>query len=130
MKTIVAVALAVISSSDALIGNIGLDHSGFTVPNVEEASNFLMEVFDCRMDWQIRRAPTPTSGERGWDELFFVHSESHMPHVAMLQCGDHHLAQYIELFEWSTPIQRTFEDEKGKWMPFSDIGMHIFTMIT
>src|SRR3712207_139519 len=39
----------------------------------------------------------------------------------MLKCGDHHLAQYVELFEWVSPDQRVPATQSG-WDKFSDIG--------
>jgi len=40
----------------------------------------------------------------------------------MLKCGDYHLTQYIELFQWSSPDQRTWPAEDNYWTKFSDIG--------
>ena len=104
--------------SRGIPGNIGTDHVGFTVPDAEFATNFLIELFDCELDWEIRRKATPTSGEKGWDKLFDVHPDSYMPHVTMVKCGDHHLAQYVEFFEWNAPNQQ----HPKPWTRFSDIG--------
>eukprot|EP00756_Hemistasia_phaeocysticola_P062773 Hpha_TRINITY_DN6218_c0_g1::TRINITY_DN6218_c0_g1_i2::g.23653::m.23653 len=103
-------------------GNIGLDHVGFTVPNVAEAAEFLIELFDCQFDWEVKRNALPTSGEQGWDKKFGVHPDSFMPHVVMLKCGEHHLAQYIELFEWNSPDQY----KPDPWQKFSDVGHGYF----
>eukprot|EP00754_Rhynchopus_humris_P038743 Rhum_TRINITY_DN21350_c0_g1::Rhum_TRINITY_DN21350_c0_g1_i1::g.173846::m.173846 len=117
-----AALLLLAAHTSAVPGNMGVDHVGFTVPNVAAASQFLLDVFDCELDWEVKRDATPTSGERGWDKLFGVHSDSYMPHVAMLRCGDHHLAQYLELFEWVSPDQQHLKP----WTPFSDIGHGYF----
>ncbi|MDF2867949.1 MAG: hypothetical protein K0S11_1419 [Gammaproteobacteria bacterium] len=101
--------------------NMGLDHVGIIVPNAQAAANFLMEVFDAEFDWEVKREPTPTAGERGWSEIFGVHPEAYMPHVIMLKCGDQVLTQYIELFEWCSPDQYQPTGEGG-WHKFSDIG--------
>lgn len=101
--------------------NIGLDHVGIVVPNAQLAANFLIEVFDAEFDWEVKRESSPTAGERGWSDLFGVHPDAFMPHVIMLKCGDHPLAQYIELFEWHSPDQSGLTGEMG-WHKFSDIG--------
>ncbi|MBN9412756.1 MAG: alanine racemase [Candidatus Paracaedimonas acanthamoebae] len=101
--------------------NMGLDHVGIVVPNAQEAADFLMEVFDADFDWEVKREPQPTAGERGWSTLFGVHPESYLSHVIMLKCGEHHLTQYIELFEWKSPDQLTLQGENG-WHKFSDLG--------
>lgn len=99
--------------------NMGFDHVGLIVPNVQKAADFLIEVFDAEVDWEVKRDPRPTFGERGWAEIFDVHPDSYMPHVMMLKCGEHPLTQYIELFEWVSPDQ--YVPPKG-WHAFSDQG--------
>ena len=91
--------LAVSSALAGVPGNMGQDHMGFVVPNAQQAADFLMDVFDCEFDWEVRRGPLPTAGERGWSDWLLVHPRSHMPHVIMVKCGDHHLTQYIEIFQ-------------------------------
>lgn len=98
--------------------NMGLDHIGLVVPNVQQAVDFLMEVFDAEKDWEMIRGPTPTAGERGWGFLG-VHPDSYMPHVVQIKCGDQPMTQYIELFEWVSPDQKKPD---GPWWKFSDIG--------
>jgi len=102
-----------------------MDHVGLVVSSVSEVSAFLIDVFGCRFDWEVKRDATPTAGERfiehrngaqSWSDLFGVHHDAAMRHVMMLKCGDHHLAQYIELFEWESP------DQRKDWPKFSDIG--------
>lgn len=101
--------------------NMGLDHVGIIVPNAQAAADFLIDVFDAEFDWEVKREPTPTAGERGWSNIFGVHEDSYMPHVIMLKCGDHVLTQYIELFEWCSPDQYQPQGENG-WHKFSDLG--------
>lgn len=101
--------------------NMGLDHVGIVVPDAQLAATFLMEVFDAKFDWEVKREPLPTAGERGWSTLFGVHPDAYMPHVIMLKCGDQVLTQYVELFEWKSPDQNTLSGENG-WHKFSDIG--------
>jgi len=101
--------------------NMGLDHVGIVVPNAQEAADFLMEVFDAEFDWEVKRDPQPTAGERGWSAIFDVHPDAYMPHVIMLKCGDQALTQYVEIFEWKSPDQR-LPDGKNNWHKFSDIG--------
>ena len=103
--------------------NMGLDHVGIVVPNVRSAADFLIEVFDAEFDWEVIREPSPNAGERGWDKIFGVNSESYMPHVMMLKCGSNQLCQYIELFEW----KRTNGEEdvlpgEGNWHRFDDLA--------
>lgn len=100
---------------------MGLDHVGFVVSDAQMAADFLIEVFDAEFDWEVRREPLPTAGERGWSALFGVHPDAYMPHVIMLKCGDHPLTQYVEIFEWKSPDQHLLSDTNG-WHKFSDIG--------
>jgi 3-hydroxy-D-aspartate aldolase len=99
--------------------NMGLDHIGIVVPNAQAAADFLIDVFDAEFDWEVKREPKPTAGERGWSKIFGVHPNAYMPHVIMLKCGDQILTQYIELFEWHSPDQ--YKPANG-WHKFSDIG--------
>ncbi len=101
--------------------NMGMDHIGIVVPNAQLAADFLIDVFDAEFDWEVKREPRPTAGERGWSELFGVHSEAYMPHVIMLKCGEQPLTQYVELFEWKSPDQQKLNGEGG-WHKFSDVG--------
>lgn len=101
--------------------NMGLDHVGFVVPNAQQAADFLIDVFDAEFDWEIKREPLPTAGERGWSTLFGVHPDAYMPHVIMLKCGDHPMSQYVEIFEWKLPDQARLNDDVV-WHKFSDIG--------
>lgn len=105
-------------SSTGIPTNMGLDHMGIVVPNAQMAADFLIEVFDAELDWEVKREPLPTAGERGWSAIFGVHKEAYMPHVIMLKCGDQPLTQYVEIFEWHSPDQKSL----GAWHKFSDIG--------
>ena len=102
--------------------NMGFDHMGVVVPNAQEAADFLIDVFDAEFDWEVKREPEPRFREREWDTLFNVHPETYMPHVIMLKCGEAHLTQYIELFEFVSPDQDEVprKGERG-WLRFSDI---------
>lgn len=101
--------------------NMGLDHVGFVVPNAQLAADFLIDVFDAEFDWEVKREPLPTAGERGWSAIFGVHPDAYMPHVIMLKCGDQALTQYVEIFEWKSPDQYVPSNPSG-WHKFSDIG--------
>jgi hypothetical protein len=103
------------------------------VSTEQPAADFLIEAFGCTFDWEVKREPTPPAGERfikhklggerSWADLFAVHHDAYMSHVIMLKAGDHHLAQYIELFEWRSPGQNT------QWPRFSDVG-HAYISFT
>jgi 3-hydroxy-D-aspartate aldolase len=101
--------------------NMGLDHIGIVVSNAQEAADFLIDVFDAEFDWEVKREPHPTAGERGWSTIFDVHPDAYMPHVIMLKCGAHPLTQYVEIFEWKSPDHQQLKGENG-WHKFSDIG--------
>jgi 3-hydroxy-D-aspartate aldolase len=109
------------NSNGGIPTNMGLDHIGIVVPNAQEAADFLMEVFDAEFDWEVKREPYPTAGERGWSTIFSVHPDAYMPHVIMLKCGEHPLTQYVEIFEWKSPDQQKLNGENG-WHKMSDIG--------
>ena len=38
-----------------------------------------------QFDWEVKRDPKPTFGERGWSAMFGVHEDTYMPHVMMLK---------------------------------------------
>lgn len=109
------------NSKGGIPTNMGLDHVGIVVPNAQEAADFLMEVFDAEFDWEVKREPYPTAGERGWSTIFGVHPDAYMPHVIMLKCGEHPLTQYVEIFEWKSPDHQQLNGENG-WHKMSDIG--------
>lgn len=100
---------------------MGMDHIGLVVPDAQLAADFLIDVFNAEFDWEVKREPKPTAGERGWSALFGVHPESYLSHVIMLKCGEQPLTQYVELFEWKAPDQVQLQGERG-WHKFSDIG--------
>lgn len=101
--------------------NMGMDHVGVVVPNAQQAADFFMDVFDAEFDWEVKREPRPTFGERGWAETFGVHEDSYLAHVIMLKCGDLPLTQYLELFEWNSPDQTKGSSADG-WLKMSDLG--------
>ena len=65
----------------------------------------------------------PSARERGWDKRFGIHPDSYLRNVSMIKCGEYHLAQYIELFEWVSPDQIPLPKNNGEeWFKFSDLG--------
>ncbi len=105
------------NNSHSIPTNRGLDHVGIVVPNAQYAADFLMQVFGAEWDWEVKREPTPTAKERGWDQIFGVHPDAYLAHVIMLKCGTTPMTQYVELFEWHTPQKNHAEP----WQ-FSAIG--------
>lgn len=98
--------------SHSLPGLRGLDHIGFTVPNLEEAIRFFCEVLGCSVlysrgalvrddDWML--------------EHLNVHPRTVLKAVAFLRCGN---GSNFELFEYEAPGQNHAQPAN------SDVGGH------
>jgi glyoxylase I family protein len=90
-----------------------LDHVGITVPDLEEATSFLVDVLGCEYLYSLG----PMIDETGeWmSEHLNVHPRAACPELRFFRCGD---APVFEVFQYSSPDQRTDPPRN------SDIGGH------
>jgi len=94
-----------------LPGLAGIEHVGFTVPDMEEATTFFVEVIGCDVVYDAG----PFHSDTDWMP---VHLNVHRQAVArlrFLRCAN---GPNIELFEYETPDQNSVQPKN------SDIGGH------
>lgn len=91
----------------------GVDHVGFTVPDIEQAIRFFVDVIGCREIYAL-----PPIGDAAGDWMgthLNVHPRATARAVRLLRCGH---GSNFEIFEYSAPDQRR-ELPKN-----SDVGGH------
>ncbi len=95
-----------------LPGLRGLDHVGFTVPDLEEATRFMVDVLGC--DYLYPLGPYADEGE--WmAEHLNVHPRATVPQNRFFRLGGQAI---LEVFHYTAPDQRTEQPRN------SDIGGH------
>lgn len=95
-----------------LPGLRGLDHVGFTVPDVDEAVRFFVEVLGCERFYDLG----PFSSEGDWMATHLgVHPRAVMRKLTFLRCGH---GSNFEIFEYEAPDQRVDQPRN------SDVGGH------
>lgn len=83
----------------ALPGLRGLDHIGFTVPDLDEATSFLVEVIGCEYLYSLG----PFSDEGTWmSEHLNVHPRATIPENRFFRCGGQAV---LEVFQYTAPNQ-------------------------
>ncbi|WP_067168824.1 VOC family protein [Microtetraspora niveoalba] len=96
-----------------LPGLAGVDHIGFTVPDLEEARAFLVDVLGCEYMYSL--GPFHHDDGDWMSERLNVHPRAIMRRLHFFRCGGQAV---FEVFEYSAPDQ-------GTTMPKnSDIGGH------
>jgi catechol 2,3-dioxygenase-like lactoylglutathione lyase family enzyme len=95
-----------------LPGLRGMDHVGFTVPNLEQAVRFFVEVLGCERFYDLG----PFSSQGDWMATHLnVHPRAVMRKLTFLRCGH---GSNFEIFEYEAPDQRREQPRN------SDIGGH------
>ena len=89
-----------------------VDHVAITVPNLDQAVSFFMEVLGCELAYE--EGPIERSEGDWMERQFNVHPQASF-RLATLRCGP---VTNLELFEYSAPDQKT-ESPKN-----SDYGGH------
>lgn len=95
-----------------LPGITGTDHIGFTVPDIEQAHTFLVDVIGC--DYVYSLGPYPQDAELMTMRLN-VHPETVMREIRFYRCFN---GANFEIFRYESPDQRTELPRN------SDIGGH------
>lgn len=98
--------------SKGLPGLRGADHIGFTVPDLDEAVAFFVDVLGCEAFYDLG----PFQADDDWMETHLnVHPRTVMRRLKFLRCGH---GSNFELFEYEAPDQRS-EPPRN-----SDVGGH------
>ncbi|MCW2763089.1 MAG: glyoxalase [Marmoricola sp.] len=99
-----------------LPGLTGLDHVGLTVPDIEDATRFLVDVLGCEYLYSL--APIVDRGD--WmREHLNVDPSAGITHLRFFRCGS---SPVFEVFEYVAP------DQSGLAPRNSDIGGHHFAL--
>ena len=98
-------------SDSSLIGFRAIDHIGLSVPDLDQAIDFFVDVLGA--EEFFRHGPYGPSGEQSRRQ-FDRHPDSIVEGIAMVRLGP----MNIELLEYSAPDQRT------EWPSTSDHGGH------
>jgi catechol 2,3-dioxygenase-like lactoylglutathione lyase family enzyme len=97
---------------NGLPGLRGTDHIGFTVPDLDEAVRFFVEVIGCEPFYEL--GPFRSDGD--WMETHLnVHPRTVMKRLKFLRCRH---GSNFEIFEYSAP------DQDGVQPRNSDVGGH------
>jgi len=97
---------------DRLPGLRGTEHIGFTVPNLDEAIDFFVNVIGCEPFYELG----PFQSDSDWMQMQLnVHPRAVMKRLKFLRCGN---GSNFEVFEYSAPDQCR-EQPKN-----SDVGGH------
>ena len=95
-----------------LPGLRGMDHVGFTVPDLEQAVRFFVDVLGCERFYDLG----PFASDGDWMATHLnVHPRSVMKKLTFLRCGH---GSNFEIFEYAAPDQRTEQPRN------SDVGGH------
>jgi catechol 2,3-dioxygenase-like lactoylglutathione lyase family enzyme len=95
-----------------LPGLKGVDHIGITVPDLEVATRFLIDVLGCEYMYSL--GPFKDDGDWMKDHLN-VHPRAVMEQLHFFKCGE---IAIFEVFQYSAPDQRNVQPRN------SDIGGH------
>jgi glyoxylase I family protein len=89
-----------------------LDHIGITVPDLEEATRFLVDVLGCQYLYSLG----PFQDDGDWmSEHLGVHPRATVPENRFFRCAG---AAVLEVFQYTAPDQRTSVPKN------SDVGGH------
>jgi catechol 2,3-dioxygenase-like lactoylglutathione lyase family enzyme len=97
----------------ALPGLRGLDHIGITVPDIEQATRFLVDVLGCEYLYTL--GPIKDDDERWMSDHLNVHPRAVARTIRFFRCGPNPV---LEVFEYSAPDQRLDMPRN------SDVGGH------
>jgi catechol 2,3-dioxygenase-like lactoylglutathione lyase family enzyme len=107
----VLLAGAGLARADSIPGMRGHDHTGITVPNMEQAVDFFTNVIGCKK----AMAFGPFSDDKGtfMTDLVGVDARAVIKQITLVRCG---FGSNIELFEYTAADQRDLKQKN------SDIG--------
>ena len=97
----------------ALPGMRGLDHVGFTVPDIEQATSFFVEVMGCQLIYTL--GAISDAGSDWMERHLNVPRTANIKDIRLLRCGH---GSNFELFEFEVAGQQT------KAVRNCDVGGH------
>ncbi len=111
MATIAAALFATAAYADGVPGLRGHDHTGITVPDIKQASDFFVNVLGCKEAMSFG----PFADDKGdfMQKLLNVNPRAVIHQITLVRCG---YGSNIELFQYSSP------DQKNMTPKNSDIG--------
>ena len=111
MATIAAALFATAAHADGVPGLRGHDHTGITVPDIKQASDFFVNVLGCKEAMSFG----PFADDKGdfMQQLLNVNPRAVIHQITLVRCG---YGSNIELFQYSSP------DQKNMTPKNSDIG--------
>lgn len=117
--TALAVSMTGAAWSDELPGMTGMDHIGFTVPDLEEAVGFFTDVLGCSAFYPL--GPF-SGGDSTWmQDHLNVDPKATIPAMRLVRCGN---GANLEVFQYTAPEQNTVQPRN------SDIGGHHLAFYT
>jgi catechol 2,3-dioxygenase-like lactoylglutathione lyase family enzyme len=100
------------SGNNTLPGLRGTDHIGFTVPDLDQAVDFFVNVMGCEEFYELG----PFVADDDWMEIHLnVHPRTVMRRLKFLRCAN---GSNFEIFEYEAPDQNTVQPKN------SDVGGH------
>ncbi len=102
-------------SSPGLPGLTGVDHIGVTVPDLDQARHFFVEVLGCTFLYELGGKADPDPDGDWMMRTLNVHPRATIGQIYFFSCGTQAV---FEVFEYSAPDQRTV------WPRNSDLGGH------
>ncbi|WP_405150335.1 VOC family protein [Sphaerisporangium sp. NBC_01403] len=99
-----------------LPGLVGLDHVGLTVPDLDQATSFLVDVLGCEYLYSL----APLSDDADWMTAHLnVDARAEVRKLRFFRCGTQPV---FEVFEYTAPDQRRTPPRN------SDVGGHHFAL--
>ena len=98
--------------ASTLPGLTGVDHIGFTVPDLEAARAFLVDVLGCEYMYSL--GPFRHDSSDWMTEHLGVHPRAVMEQLHFFRCGGQAI---FEVFEYSAPDQDTEQPRNSKRLP-------------
>ena len=100
------------ATKDTLPGLKGTDHIGFTVPDLDKAVEFFVDVLGCEPFYDLG----PFKADNDWMKTHLnVHPHAVMKRLKFLRCGN---GSNFEIFEYDSPDQNRMQPKN------SDVGGH------
>lgn len=119
LATLALIASGSVATAEGLPGMTGMDHIGFTVPDLEQAVEFFTGTLGCQAFYSL--GPF-SGGDSTWmQDHLNVHPKATIPAMRLVRCGN---GTNLEIFQYTAPDQRTVQPRN------SDIGGHHIAFYT
>ena len=109
-----------VREAHGLLGLVGVDHVGLTVPDIDEAVAWFEDVMGCRAPLTFGPFADPVG--TFMQDLLDVDPRAVIEQITMIRCGR---SANVELFEYDAPGQRTSFPKNSDWA-----GHHIAFYVT